>query len=279
MSELVLEFVMYAFAGAFVGFVVGVTGVGGGSLMTPILVSIFGIKMAIAVGTDLLYAAITKSNGVFSHARQNTVQWCIVKRMLLGSVPASLLTSVCLFKLSESGIRYDQYLTVVLGVMLILTACVLLLKSRITQKKTVSTSWVDNTQITSPLTVISGVALGVLVTLSSVGAGAFGAALLMVMYPKLSAIKIIGTDLAHAVPLTLIAGLGHLFHSAEPVLSEATSSWQVGNVDFQLLLGLLVGSLPAIWLGTKCANRVPDQYMRLAMACVLLLLGIKYTFL
>lgn len=277
MSELIIEFVMYAFAGAFVGFVVGMTGVGGGSLMTPILVSVFGIKMAVAVGTDLLYAAITKSNGVFSHARQNTVEWGIVKCMLLGSVPASLLTSLFLFKLSESGVQYDQCLTIVLGVMLILTACVLLLKSRISKHKTPPSSFFDRSSITSPLTVMSGVALGVLVTLSSVGAGAFGAALLMVMYPKLSAIKIIGTDLAHAVPLTLIAGIGHLFHSADPALAEATSSWRVGNVDFQLLLGLLVGSLPAIWMGTKCANRVPDRFMRPTMACVLLLLGIKYT--
>lgn len=278
MSELIIEFLMYAFAGASVGFVVGMTGVGGGSLMTPILVSVFGIKMAVAVGTDLLYAAITKSNGVFSHARQNTVEWCIVKHMLLGSVPASLITSVCLFKLSESGVQYDQYLTVVLGVMLILTACVLLLKSRIAQN-TSTASFSFNTKATACFTTLSGVALGVLVTLSSVGAGAFGAALLMVMYPKLSAIKIIGTDLAHAVPLTLIAGVGHLFHAADPALAEAASSWRVGNVDFQLLMGLLVGSLPAIWVGTKCANRVPDKWMRPAMACVLLLLGIKYTFL
>lgn len=278
MSELIIEFLMYAFAGASVGFVVGMTGVGGGSLMTPILVSVFGIKMAVAVGTDLLYAAITKSNGVFSHARQNTVEWGIVKRMLLGSVPASLITSVCLFKLSESGVQYDQYLTVVLGVMLILTACVLLLKSRIAQN-TSTASFSFNTKATAYFTTLSGVALGVLVTLSSVGAGAFGAALLMVMYPKLSAIKIIGTDLAHAVPLTLIAGVGHLFHAADPALAEAASSWRVGNVDFQLLMGLLVGSLPAIWVGTKCANRVPDKWMRPAMACVLLLLGIKYTFL
>lgn len=277
MNELI-ELAMYAGAGAFVGFVVGMTGVGGGSLMTPILVSVFGVKMAVAVGTDLLYAAITKSNGVFSHARQNTVEWGVVKRMLLGSVPASLITSLCLFQLSESGVQYEQYLTVVLGVMLMLTACVLLFKSRLTQKAASSASaHLIPSRTIAHLTTVSGVALGVLVTLSSVGAGAFGAALLMIMYPKLSAIKIIGTDLAHAVPLTLIAGVGHLFHSADPALVGATSGLRVGNVDFQLLAGLLVGSLPAIWLGTKCANRVPDEWMRPAMACVLLLLGIKYT--
>lgn len=260
---------------------IGLTGVGGGSFMTPILVSLFGIKMAVAVGTDLLYAAITKANGVFVHRRQGTVDWKVVQRLSAGSVPASVATIVVLRYLQDSGVEYSRYLTLTLGVMLILTSIVLLLRNVLIRERHELSLPDSNVgqferRHAGVLTVTMGLALGVLVTLSSVGAGAFGAAVLMVLYPRMPMIRIIGTDLAHAVPLTLIAGLGHMLHMGGGTVDW--SNWQIGNVDLRLLSGLMAGSLPAIWLGTKLANRLPDGLIRPVMALILLSLGIKYTF-
>lgn len=272
---------LYALAGGAVGFVIGLTGVGGGSFMTPILVSLFGIKMAVAVGTDLLYAAITKANGVLVHKRQDTVDWKVVQRLSAGSIPASVGTIVVLRYLQDSGVEYGDYLTLTLGVMLILTSIVLLFRNfLVRERQELSRADSDIGQFerrhAAKLTFFMGLALGVLVTLSSVGAGAFGAAVLMVLYPRMPMIRIIGTDLAHAVPLTLIAGLGHMLHMGSGTVDW--SSWQIGNVDLRLLSGLMAGSLPAIWLGTKLANRLPDSLIRPVMALILLSLGIKYTF-
>lgn len=282
LSDFWITWILYAIAGGFVGFVVGLTGVGGGSFMTPILVSVFGVKMAIAVGTDLLYAAITKANGVWVHHRQSTVNWRIMGLMSAGSLPAALATTAVLQTLDRRGVHYEQLLTTVLGVMLMVTATVLLLRPYILAKRVSNhphASHADSLEqggIATPIkivTVLMGVALGVLVTLSSVGAGAFGAAVLMILYPNLPMIRVIGTDLAHAVPLTLIGGLGHMT-VGEVNLSE----WQIGHIDLRLLSGLLAGSLPAIWLGTKLAHRLSDEWIRPLMAVILLLLGVYYVF-
>ena len=273
----ITTWLLYALAGGVVGFVIGLTGVGGGSFMTPILISLFGIKMAIAVGTDLLYAAITKANGVLVHRHQGTVEWKVVSRLAIGSVPASVVTIVVLRYLKDIGVDYGHYLTLALGVMLILTSIVLLFRNfLIIKRKPKEESEIVNIEHRRAklLTVVMGITLGVLVTMSSVGAGAFGAAILMVLYPRMPMISIIGTDLAHAVPLTLVAGLGHMLHMG----SIDWGNLQIGNVDLRLLSGLLAGSLPAIWLGTKLTNHLPDNLIRPIMALILLSLGIKYTF-
>lgn len=276
-----ISLLQFALAGGFVGFVVGLTGVGGGSFMTPILVSVFGINMAVAVGTDLLYAAITKANGVFVHKRQGTVDWRIVSRLAAGSIPASVATIATLRWLKDAGHSYDEYLTLTLGVMLILTSLVLLLRGFLIKERRLISK--DESSVgeferrhAGLLTFVMGLSLGVLVTMSSVGAGAFGAAVLMVLYPRMPMIRVIGTDLAHAVPLTLVAGLGHMLHMGTGSIDW--SSWQIGNIDLRLLIGLLAGSLPAIWLGTKLANRLPDKLIRPVMAVILLTLGVKYSF-
>lgn len=259
-----MDFILYALAGASVGFAVGLTGVGGGSLMTPLLL-LFGFPANIAVGTDLVYAAVTKSGGVYLHYRNNTIRLRIVLLLAAGSVPASLLTIFLLKRYFPSPDHYTQLLTNSLGVMLIITALVLLLKQRLKEhaekEPTRWQLWVNRHAFY--LTILMGVVLGILVTLSSVGAGAFGAAILLLLYPLLPSIHVIGTDLAHAVPLTLIAGLGHFF---------------LGNVDLVLLASLLVGSLPAIYLGTRLGSRLPERVIRPLLASVLLLLGLKYTF-
>lgn len=256
------ELLLYILAGGSVGFVVGVTGVGGGSFMTPLLLA-FGFQPAVAVGTDLLYAAITKAGGVLSHQKQNTIQWTIVRKLCYGSIPATLLTLGVLNYLQREGISYQHILTKTLGVMLIITSVVLLLRSFLIKNRPVVLESSESTLKVTFATVIMGFALGVLVTLSSVGAGALGAAILLTLYPRLSMIKIIATDIAHAVPLTFIAGIGHM---------------KLGHVDFTLLGALLIGSLPAIWLGTKVANRLPEKIMQPLMAIILLLIGLSYTF-
>ena len=261
------DIVLYALAGGSVGFVIGMTGVGGGSFMTPILLA-FCFKPAIAVGTDLLYAAVTKGSGVITHHRQQTVEWTIVARMTAGSIPASLLTTYLLKHLQHHGFDYNAMLTITLGVMLILTSLVLLFRTILLHERHQLAD--DESRIgkferrhAPQLTVVMGIALGILVTLSSVGAGAFGAAVLMILYPRMAMIRIIGTDLAHAVPLTAVAGLGHL---------------HLGHVNFMLLGGLLLGSLPGIWLGTRLAYRIPEKVMQRTMALILLALGLKYAF-
>lgn len=266
-DNLLHDIVLYALAGGSVGFVIGMTGVGGGSFMTPILLA-FCFKPAIAVGTDLLYAAVTKGSGVITHHRQQTVEWTIVARMTAGSIPASLLTTYLLKHLQHHGFDYNAMLTITLGVMLILTSLVLLFRTILLHERHQLAD--DESRIgkferrhAPQLTVVMGIALGILVTLSSVGAGAFGAAVLMILYPRMAMIRIIGTDLAHAVPLTAVAGLGHL---------------HLGHVNFMLLGGLLLGSLPGIWLGTRLAYRIPEKVMQRTMALILLALGLKYAF-
>ena len=257
-----MDFLLYILAGAGVGLAVGLTGVGGGSLMTPLLL-LFGFPTHIAVGTDLMYASLTKASGVHAHNRQKTVDWRIVGRLAAGSLPASVLTIALLSIFFTDPDQYKSLLLSTLGVMLILTSVVLLMRARLQRfhERAVNAQWLKRTQ--AWVTVVAGIFLGVCVTLSSVGAGAFGAAILLTLYPGLSSIRIIGTDLAHAVPLTLVAGLGH---------------WHLGNIDFLLLGSLLVGSIPAIHLGTRIANRLPDRVLQSGLASILLVIGVKYAF-
>lgn len=255
------EFIKYVFTGAAVGFAVGLTGVGGGSLMTPMLI-MFHFPPHIAIGTDLIYAAGTKASGVFAHAKQATINWSIVLRLGMGSIPASLITIYFLKNIFGSPEQYQDILLTTLGIMLVLTALVILFKPLLNRSFALSErEFTKLKRYQAPLTVLMGALLGVAVTLTSVGAGAFGAAILMTLYPRLSPVTIIGTDIAHAVPLTLIAGLGHM---------------QLGNVDFMLLSCLLIGSLPAIHFGSRMSKRVPSHILQAVLATLLLVIGFKY---
>lgn len=248
--------VEFSLIGAVVGLLVGLTGVGGGSIMTPLLL-MFGIPPQIAIGTDLLYASITKSSGLLAHQKQGHIRWEIVKYMAMGSIPASIVTAIILLLFKDSA-PYTQYLTQILGAMLIFTAIVLLVRNKLA-KSSKALFFQENSN-TSVL--VMGVILGVLVTLSSVGAGAIGTAVLLLLYPALASKYIVGTDIAHAVPLTLIAGLGHL---------------GLGHVDFNLLGGLLIGSIPATVLGSMLSSKIPSSLLRYILIIILLTLGIKFT--
>lgn len=253
----------YTLSGLLVGILVGLTGVGGGSLMTPLLVFVFGIPPVKAVGTDLLFAAITKSGGVWIHSRLKTIEWRIVGLLAAGSVPASLLTTYGLQQIGVHNERLNTIITTALGFALILTSIALLFKDEFqqlgqrlsSQKLSAWKRW------RGAITIAAGVVLGILVTLTSVGAGALGAAILFFLYPGLPTVRIVGTDIAHAVPLTAVAGLGHL---------------HMGTVDFVLLGSLLLGSLPGIYLGSRLSHRVPEKVMRPILASMLMLIGVKF---
>lgn len=258
-----LTFLLYILAGAAVGIAVGITGVGGGSLMTPLLL-VFGFPPNVAIGTDLLYAAITKSSGVIAHHKKGNIDWSLARRMALGSIPAAIATSLILKLFFKDASAYSHILTLALGLMLVLTSSVLFFREKLKQRAE------NNQGIMGlahrhpvPFTIIMGFIIGVFVTLSSVGAGAIGAAVLMSLYPHLPSHKVVGIDIAHAVPLTFIAGIAHLW---------------LGNVDFVLLVCLLIGSLPAIHLGTQIGSRIPSKVLQPILASVLMGLGLKYVF-
>lgn len=241
------------------GLAVGITGVGGGSLMTPLLI-LFGFPYHVAIGTDLLYASVTKAGGVIAHQRKGQIDWPIVMLLGAGSIPAAVLTALLLKTVFEGANDYEHLLTSSLGIMLILTSAVLLFKSKLQGAKDKQTTNFERYR--KPATILMGVILGVFVTLSSVGAGAIGTAILLILYPYLQARQIVGTDIAHAVPLTLVAGLGHLIF--------------LGNVDFVLLGCLLIGSLPAVNLGTKLGAKIPNHLLQPVLAFILMGLGIKF---
>jgi hypothetical protein len=256
----------YTIAGFTVGFIVGMTGVGGGSLMTPILVLGFGINPVIAVGTDLLYAAITKSTGILFHHKHRNIHWDVVKRLAMGSIPATIIAIVILKRIHDAGYNYDRLITTTLSIALILTSLVLIFKTRIkkiSEQENLAAVRTVHRKIRKPMTVCCGAMIGILVTLSSVGAGALGAAILLFLHPGLRTIAIVGTDLAHAVPITLIAGLGHSY---------------MGTVDFTLLIGLLIGSIPGIYLGSKAGTALPERITRPVLASMLFLIGVKFAF-
>lgn len=232
--------------------------------MTPILVLGFSISPVVAVGTDLLYAALTKCSGVYFHHRNKTVDWKIVFLLGGGSVPFSIITIYALEHISQLGFNTDRLIMLTLSVMLILTSFIIMIKNQLITflHANHSQSWLINfVRHNRPLlTFFSGCLLGVVVTVSSVGAGAIGSAILFILYPRKSAISIVGTDIAHAVPLTAIAGFGHL---------------HFGSVDFGLLAGLLIGGIPAIYLGSIFGKKLPDKVLRPLIALILLSMGVK----
>lgn len=253
--------VAYTVAGFSVGAIVGLTGVGGGSLMTPLLVLVFGINPSVAVGTDLLYAAITKAGGTLAHGRNGTVEWSITRRLATGSIPAATVTLLLIGHFAPGGMDgASGFIKVSLGVALLLTAVAIVFRKQIQDFALSHGMGQENPRRTAQLTVLTGAVLGVLVSVSSVGAGALGVSALFFLYPRLPTLRIIGSDIAHAVPLTLVAGIGH---------------WFLGSVDWALLGSLLVGSLPGIWLGSHVSTRVPDRVLRPILATMLVLVGSK----
>jgi uncharacterized membrane protein YfcA len=253
---------LYSLSGFAVGLLVGMTGVGGGALMTPILIMLFGIHPATAVGTDLLYAAATKTGGSLVHGFARSIDWRVVGRLATGSVPATILTLAVLSHFNLSGEAARNLITFVLSVALFLTAFVLVFGHSIVAVYRARVAQVD-ARTTVANTIIVGAVLGCLVSISSVGAGAMGVIALVLLYPQPPVAKGVGSDVAPAVPLTLIAGVGH---------------WMMGSVDWAIIGSLLAGSLPGIFVGSYFAIRIPERALRLVLASVLFVVATRIAY-
>ena len=258
--------VEYIVGGALVGAVVGATGVGGGSLMTPLLTLVFGLPAQVAVGTDLLFASITKFSGAIAHWRRGNVQWDITGWLALGSVPASLATIAALRAWHPDAAQFAAFVRPALAAALLLTASSLLFRSQIQAlgrrfRPMPAGAPAASASPARPLpTFVLGLVIGVMVTLTSVGAGAVGVVALLYLYPTLTAKRLVAVDIAHAIPLTLVAGLGHV---------------ALGTVNWPVLGALLVGSVPAIALGAFLADRLPEKTLRVVLAAMLTLIGTR----
>jgi uncharacterized membrane protein YfcA len=253
---------IYSIAGFAVGLLVGMTGVGGGSLMTPLLILLFGVHPATAVGTDLLYAAATKTGGSLVHGFARSIDWRVVMRLASGSIPATIVTLVVLSRFNLDGEAARSLITLVLSFALFLTAFVLVFGGPLVAIYRARVTELD-VKRTAINTVLVGTLLGVLVSISSVGAGAIGVMALILLYPQLPMAKIVGSDIAHAVPLTLIAGLGH---------------WIIGSVDWHIFLSLLAGSLPGIFIGSYFAIRIPDRALKAVLAATLFVVASRIAY-
>jgi uncharacterized membrane protein YfcA len=256
---------LFTVSGFAVGLIVGVTGVGGGSLMTPLLVLFFGVSPATAVGTDLLYASLTKSVGGWVHSRNGSVDWKVVGLLSLGSFPAALVTIALLKFLALDEKTLRGLVTGVLSVALLATATALLLKEQIKKlaRRRDGSVYELHHRYLPAATIVTGVVVGSLVTISSIGAGVLGTVALLFLYPRMSPVKVVGTDIVHAVPLTAVAGMGHM---------------ALGTVDFVLLGSLLLGSLPGIYIGSHLSAKVPEKVLRPLLATMLLIIGLKMVF-
>ena len=253
--------------GAFVGFAVGMTGIGGGSLMTPFLL-LLGIPTPVAIGTDLCYAAITKMSGVIAHHRNKNINWLIVFYMSLGSIPGVIFAIFLLQSISEHYALYTHYLTYIIGWMLIITAISIFLHNYFKTKYSMQTDSIENSNRKKNLIIYgicigTGSIIGILVTLSSVGAGAIGTAALLFLFPAMLPTRLVGTEIAHAVPLTIIAGMGHLY---------------LGTVDFNILILLLIGSIPGVFVSVQLTNKLPVKPFRYTLSFMLLCFGAYYLF-
>jgi hypothetical protein len=253
----------YVAAGFSVGLLVGLTGVGGGSLMTPLLTLLFGVSPTVAVGTDLAFASATKTAGTFAHRFNGTVQWHIVRRLCIGALPAAVLGAVSLKYFGALDKEIGQIIRYSIAGSVLLTVVALLFKSRML-------AWINahpEKQLQgaslSAATIFAGAVLGLLVTISSIGAGAIGATLLVLLYPRLSPAEVAGTDIAYAVPLTALAAFGH---------------WWLGSINWELLATLLLGSLPGITLGSLAARAVPEKILRGLLATTLTGVAAKLVF-
>ncbi|WP_426088519.1 sulfite exporter TauE/SafE family protein [Janthinobacterium sp. PSPC1-1] len=250
----------YIVSGFAVGLLVGMTGVGGGSLMTPLLTLLFGVPPSVAVGTDLAFASITKSAGTLTHRLRGTIRWDIVKCLCIGALPAAVVSTLALKSFGTLSPEIGQIIRYSIAGSVLLTVVALVFKGRML-------TWINahpEKQLQgnklAAATIISGAVLGTLVTISSIGAGAIGATLLVMLYPRMTSAEVAGTDIAYAVPLTAIAALGH---------------WWLGSIHWELLASLLVGSLPGITLGSWVARSVPEKFLRVLLAMTLTGVAIK----
>ncbi|KAF1043758.1 MAG: hypothetical protein GAK35_02059 [Herbaspirillum frisingense] len=252
--------VSYVASGFAVGLLVGLTGVGGGSLMTPLLTLLFGIHPSVAVGTDLAFASATKTAGTLAHRFKGTVRWDVVRRLSYGALPAALATTLLLKHFGAVSDGISLIIRYSIAISVFLTVIALLFRARMQGWLNAHPERQLQGAVLRNATIAAGALLGTLVTISSIGAGAVGATLLVLLYPRLTPAEIAGTDIAYAVPLTAIAALGH---------------WWLGSIDWVLLATLLLGSVPGITIGSLAARAVPEKFLRGLLALTLTSVAVK----
>lgn len=253
----------YVISGFAVGLLVGLTGVGGGSLMTPLLTLLFGVSPSVAVGTDLAFAATTKAAGTMAHRYRRTVHWDIVRHLCFGALPAAVLATIALKYFGTLDKHINQIIRYSIAGSVLLTVVALLFRGRMQAWMTRHPEkQLQGAKLTAT-TIAVGAILGTLVTISSIGAGAIGATILVLLYPRLSPAEIAGTDIAYAVPLTAIAAFGH---------------WWLGSINWMLLAALLLGSVPGITIGSLAAKAVPEKILRALLATTLTGVAAKMVF-
>lgn len=250
----------YIVSGFAVGALVGLTGVGGGSLMTPLLTLLFGVSPTVAVGTDLAFASITKATGTLTHRLRGTVEWHVVRLLCYGALPAALIATLALKQFGGLGQEIAQVIRYSIAGSVFLTVIAILYRRKMIAWITAHPERQLQGRDLAVATIVAGAILGTLVTISSIGAGAIGATILVLLYPKMPAAHVAGTDIAYAVPLTAIAALGH---------------WWLGSIHWELLGSLLLGSLPGITLGSLAAKAVPERFLRGILATTLTLVAFK----
>ncbi len=255
--------VSYIVSGFAVGLLVGLTGVGGGSLMTPLLTLLFGVSPTVAVGTDLAFASVTKVAGTFAHRYRGNVHWNIVRQLCIGALPAAVLTAIALKSLGGLDQEIGQIIRYSIAGSVMLTVIALIFRTRLQNWMSAHPNRQFHGTKLVTATIVSGAILGTLVTISSIGAGAIGATILVLLYPRLSPAEIAGTDIAYAVPLTAIAALGH---------------WWLGSINWELLAMLLLGSVPGITLGSLVSKAIPEKVLRVLLATVLTTVALKLVF-
>jgi uncharacterized membrane protein YfcA len=249
-------------AGAATGMLVGLTGVGGGAVMTPLLLLVFGVAPTAAIGTDLWFAAITKIAATRIHHGHGLIDWQVVRRLWLGSLPASALTLAAM-TVMPIGAGTASFLKTMIAGAVVLTALAMLFHKQLhgLGRKFRLESVDKFKSLQAPLTITAGAALGILVTLTSIGAGALGVVFLAYLYPlRLTASRLIATDIVHAIPLAMFAGMGHLL---------------IGHVDFTLLGNLLLGSIPGVIAGALLSAYLPQLVLRRVLSAILLFTGFK----
>ena len=244
----------YVVSGFAVGLLVGLTGVGGGSLMTPMLTLLFGINPTVAVGTDLAFASITKSAGTLAHRIRNTVHWDIVLRLCIGALPAAVVATLGLKYFGALDKHIGQVIRYAIAFSVLLTVVAIVFRGRMVAWMNAHPDRQLHGRRQAIATIVAGAVIGTLVTISSIGAGAIGATILVLLYPHLKPAEVAGTDIAYAVPLTAIAALGH---------------WWLGSINWELLFTLLLGSVPGITLGSLVARSVPEKFLRGLLATTL----------
>ena len=254
--------VLYTISGFVIGALTGMTGSGGGALMTPMLIIAFGIHPVAAVGTDLVYAALTNASGTIAHAQNRTIDWRVAGWLATGSIPMTAITLVALYYLDIHGDATQNIVTKILGLALLLTATSIVFRKQIAQLYARRVGKISS-ELVRNLTILTGAIIGVLVSVSSVGAGAIGVTALVLLYPEMPMLRVVGSGIAHSVPLTLIAGLGH---------------WALGSIDWHLLGSLLLGSIPGILLGSMVSKRIPEMAVRVTLSGTLVVICAKFWF-